>query len=88
MEIKIDDISKALRAIRSDLPAPRMNLPAEELRKLMLKVGPRTVKSLLAAKKQLPEARIPFLFNGLDAQDVLDILNNSWDDILPLEKPK
>ncbi len=83
-----DDLTKALRKISSDLPPPRLNLSQQELQLLKKKLGPRTITSILKAKKQLPERRIPFLFNSLDSQDVLDVLNNCWDGILNADNEK
>ncbi|MCX6119001.1 MAG: hypothetical protein NT027_15810, partial [Proteobacteria bacterium] len=60
------------------MPSPRLNLSLEEKQRIIQDLGIKTVKNILKAKKQLPIARIPFLFSSIDTQMVLDILHNDF----------
>ncbi len=72
-----DPITKQIRDLRSELPAPRRGLSEAEKDTLIAAVGgPRTCQSILNARKHAPEGRIPFIFNSLDSQMVVDILAN------------
>jgi len=75
-----DEISEALRKLPSELPLPRTNL-TEEQKDLLVKAcgGPLTAKKIVNAVKTLPRQRIPFLFNLIDTQVVVDILANDVD---------
>jgi hypothetical protein len=79
MANKKDELEEALLNIKSDVPKPQMNLPDSNLDELIQKLGPKTIKQILKAKKELPVARIPFLFSSLDSQAVIDVLNNNMD---------
>ena len=77
-----DELYQALRQIKSDIPKGRENLSLEEKLKLLEKVGPRRVQEILKAKGSLPMNRIPFIFNNLDTQDLMDILSNDFSEAL------
>ena len=78
-----DDLTKQLEQIKSELPTPRKNLNLDEKVALIKNIGgPRTTRSILKAKETLPIARIPFLFNSLDTQFVMDVLENDMDEAL------
>jgi|GEM_PF-4168517 hypothetical protein len=73
----VDPIEQQLRALRSQLPEPRLNLTEDQKDELVAALGgPRTATSILKAEKDYPRERIPFLFNSIDPQLVLDILHN------------
>ncbi len=71
-----EKISELLENLKGELPVPRLNLSEDQKDQLILQLGLKTVQNLLKAKKQLPMARIPFLFSSLDTQALLDVLNN------------
>ena len=78
-----DELTKALLNIAGGLPTPRLNLSRAEKLELIQKLGgPRTVKSIIKTKKDVPAARIPFLFSSLDTQSVVDVLANDMSDVL------
>lgn len=74
-----DQVTKALEQLIGDIPSPRTNLSEEEKDRLVAKLGPRTTKNIVNAKKDYPLRRIPFLFSSLDTQDVIDVLANECD---------
>ena len=74
----MDEITKSLRDLKSNLPEPR-TLSDSEKEALIIKLGVNTTKSLIKAKKTLPIARIPFLFSSIDAQWIVDILGNDME---------
>jgi uncharacterized protein (DUF2336 family) len=69
-----DEISQALQDLEGDLPKPRMGLSDDDLVKIVRQLGVRTVRNIVAAKKDYPISRIPFIFSSLDTQLVVDIL--------------
>lgn len=75
-------IEEQLIKLKSDLPSARL-LSDQDKKDLIKRIGPRTVASVVKARKELPRERIPFLFSSLDTQDVIDILENEWDSVLP-----
>ncbi|MFK7825662.1 MAG: hypothetical protein AB8G05_16035 [Oligoflexales bacterium] len=75
-------IEEQILQLKADLPKPDI-LNEQEKFKLIRDIGgPRTVISILKAKKEFPLSRIPFLFNSLDTKLVINVLANEWDDIL------
>ena len=80
-----DELDTALRNIQSDVPEARQNLSKEEKLKLVKKWGPKRVAEILKAKGQIPDSRLPFIFNNVDTQDLLDILSNDMSEVLPKE---
>ena len=75
----MDELTNQLNKLKGNLPKPQ-NLTTAEKQKLISQIGPRTVKTLLKAKSELPMRRIPFLFSSLDTQAVIDVLHNDWSD--------
>lgn len=73
-----DDLTERLRALKADLPLPHTHLSEEEKVELLLRVGPRQARDIILAKKQLPIARIPFVFNRVDTQDLIDLLQHDF----------
>lgn len=73
-----DKVTEQLLNLSGGMPAPRLNLSLEEKQRIIQDLGIKTVKNILKAKKQLPIARIPFLFSSIDTQMVLDILHNDF----------
>lgn len=71
-----DDLTRTLQDLSGDVPEPRLSLSDNEKDQLVARIGPKTARSILKAKKDFPLRRIPFLFSSLDTQDVVDILNN------------
>lgn len=78
---KDKSIEEQLLAIKSDLPQPSI-LNDNQKRSLIEKIGPKTVRNIIKAKKDFDLQRIPFLFNSIDSKIVIDILNNEWDELL------
>lgn len=74
-----DDLTKALERLSGDLPKPHCDLSEANKDALVRRVGPRTARDILKAKKQLPLRRIPFLFATINTQDVVDLLANDMD---------
>ena len=80
---KMDKIAEQLSHLKSDLPEPKPNLSLQEKIELIKAAGgPRTVESILKAKKDFPLERIPWLFNSIDSQIIIDILNNDMQEAL------
>lgn len=80
---EIDVVEAMLR----DLPGgvwQQRKLTITELEALVMALGPRTVQNILHAKETYKLARIPFLFNSLDSQQVIDILVNDESEILKI----
>ena len=75
-------ILEQIEQIKADLPQPRALTDEEKLVLIKAIGGPRTVNSILKAKKDFAIARIPFLFNSLDTQLVIDVLANDWQEAL------
>ena len=72
-----DDIEKSLRALAGDKTIARKDLTEAEKDELVKAVGgPLTASSIQKALKDFPRKRIPFLFNSLDPQLVVDVLEN------------
>jgi hypothetical protein len=74
-----DDLTKALEKLSGEQPTPRLNLSESEKDRLVAKIGPRTARDIVKAKKDLPHRRIPFLFSTIDTQDVVDLLANDME---------
>jgi hypothetical protein len=70
-----DELSKALRQLTSP-PMQARQLSEAEKDELIEKIGPKTARSILKTKGQVPAGRIPFLFSSIDPQAVLDVLAN------------
>lgn len=77
-----DELEDRLRGIKSDLPKPRPNLSLNDLVDLARRVGPRLTRDIVKAKSQLKPERIPFIFNHVDSQDIVDILNYEMDEAI------
>ncbi|SME96064.1 hypothetical protein [Pseudobacteriovorax antillogorgiicola] len=77
-----DKLDQALRDIQAELPSPRLHLSRAEKVELIKKWGPKRVRDILKAKDTLPYRRLPFIFNNVDSQDLIDILNNNFDEVL------
>lgn len=72
-----DPLIEQLLNLKSNLPKPRRCLSEDEKDKLIKAIGgPKTAESIIKAQKELPLDRIPFIFNRLDTQLVVDILAN------------
>ncbi len=71
-----DDLTKALESLRSGLPEPRILATEAEKDALVARVGARTARDIVKAKKDFPARRIPFLFSAVDSQAVVDLLAN------------
>lgn len=74
----MDEITKSLRDLKSNLPEPR-TLSDSEKEALIIELGVKTTKSLIKAKKTLPISRIPFLFSSIDTQLIVDLLGNDME---------
>lgn len=83
-----DEISKALQKLEGQLPKPRTNLSEAGKDQLVAQVGPRTARDIVRAKRDLPLARIPFLFSSLDTQLVVDLLANDMTEALRRALPE
>ena len=77
-----EDLENSLRDIKSDLPEPRINLSHNDKLSLVRRIGPRLCRDIVKAKSQLAESRIPFVFNRVDSQDIVDLLNNDMLDAI------
>ena len=77
-----DQLEDLILQIKADLPEARILSKQEKFELIKEIGGPRTVISILKAKKEFPLARIPFLFSSLDTNLVVNVLANEWDDIL------
>ena len=71
-----DSVTRALENLSGELPTPRLNLSDAEKDELVARVGPRTARDIVKAKKDYPLKRIPFLFSTVDTQAVVDLLAN------------
>jgi hypothetical protein len=71
-----DDLTKALEQLSGEMPTPRLNLSETDKDELVARVGPRTARDIVRAKKDFPLRRIPFLFSKIDTQVVVDLLAN------------
>lgn len=83
----MEDLEAKLRSLSESPPKPRQ-LSYREKSDLVRRLGQRTTKAILAAKKDFPAGRIPFLFSSLDSQDVVDVLNNDFSGFIPDEFSK
>jgi hypothetical protein len=79
-----DNLEERLRALKGNVPAPRTNLSEAEKAALVARVGPRTARSIVNAKRDFPVSRIPFLFSKIDTQDVVDLIANDVDEAIRL----
>lgn len=77
-----DLLTRSLQELTGDLPKPRFNLSDAEKESLVARLGPKTARSIVNAKKDFPHQRIPFLFSALDTQDVVDLLWNDMSDVI------
>ena len=78
-----DDMEMSLRALKGDPLTPRIVTTDAEKEALILAIGgPRTAASIRQALKTYPKERIPFLFSSLEAQLVIDILENDVDALI------
>jgi hypothetical protein len=82
MSMSKDDLTERIETLKGDLPQPRLNLTNAEIKELVLRIGLASARDILKAKRQLPQARIPFLFSSLDTQAVVDLLANDVDEIV------
>ena len=74
------DLEQRLRDLKANLPAARLQLSETAKDQLVTAVGgPRTAESIRKAMKNFPHERIPWLFNSLDSQLVIDIMANDMD---------
>jgi hypothetical protein len=71
-----DDVTRALSNLQGNLPKARENLSETEKDELVARVGPRTARDIVRARKDYPLRRIPFLFSSVDTQAVVDLLAN------------
>jgi len=86
---EIGDSLVNLKPDDSDRLEPRRNLSDKEKFKLMEKVGgPKTLASIVGAKKDFSIARIPWIFNSIDSQSVIDILYNDMSCCMPKDFDK
>lgn len=69
-----DDLTRALGNLTGSLPKARESLTESEKDELVARVGPRTARDIVKAKKDYPLRRIPFLFSRVDTQAVVDLL--------------
>ena len=75
-----DDLEERLRALKGELPTPRTGLSEAEKDELIVAIGgPRTAESIRKATRNFPHERIPWLFNSLDSQLVVDVLANDME---------
>lgn len=77
-----DQLEELILQMKADWPEPKILNKQEKFQLIKEIGGPRTVTSILKAKKEFPLARIPFLFSSLDTKLVIYVLANEWDDIL------
>ena len=72
----MDEIEDRLRSLESEKIEPNIYETEEKKLELVRKVGPRTAKNILNARKDYKESRIPFLFSSIHPQLVIDVLHN------------
>ncbi len=84
---KPDNVEASLRSLSGGAPMPRPRLTEAEKDALIARVGPRTARDIVRAKKDFPRARIPFLFSAVDTQDVVDLLAHDVDAALARALP-
>ena len=70
-----DKLTDALRDLKAALPREQ-KLSEREKDQLIADLGYGTVQNILKAKSTLPIARIPFLFNTIDTQKLVNVLGN------------
>lgn len=70
-----DKLTDALRDLKAALPREQI-LSEQEKDQLIADLGYGTVQNILKAKSTLPIARIPFLFNTIDTQKLVNVLGN------------
>ena len=78
----MDELDEALLGIQADKLEARLSLSLDEKIRLVEKWGPKRISDLVKAKSQIPIQRIPFIFNTIDTQDVLDVLANDMEDAI------
>ncbi len=84
---KLDSIEDQIHNVKASLPTPRLNLSEDEKDELVRKIGgPSTVRNVLNAAMNLPKARLFWLFNSLDPQLLVDILQNDMSDAIKRAK--
>jgi len=72
-----DPIDNLLRQLAGQLPQPRPHLSEEQKDQLIVTVGGvLTAENIIKSQNDYPKERIPFLFNSLDTQAVIDILSH------------
>jgi hypothetical protein len=72
-----DEISKNIVGLSGDLPQGRRGLSESQKDELVqIAGGAISVRNIQKSQKDLPEARIIFVFNSIDSQAVADILVN------------
>ncbi len=75
-----DDLEQRLRGLQAALPGARQNLSEDEKDQLIVAIGgPRTVDTIRKAMGNFPHERIPWLFNSLDSQAVVDVMANDME---------
>ena len=72
----MDPIENRLRDLSSEPLEARQYKTTSEKKALIMKVGPRTCRSIINAKKDYSISRIPFLFSSIHPQLVVDVLAN------------
>lgn len=78
-----DDIEKSLRDLKGESLTARILTSDEEKEALIQAIGgPRTAASIRQALKTYSKDRIPFLFSSLEAQIVVDVLENDLDELI------
>jgi hypothetical protein len=72
-----DEISKNIAGLSGALPQGRQGLSEAQKDKLVqIAGGPISVQNIQKSHKELPKARIIFVFSSIDSQAVADILVN------------
>lgn len=80
---KLGEISNNLTDSKGELPNPNLNLSDKEKIELIKRAGgPMTATSIIKAKKNFAISRIPWLFNSIDSQTVVDLMHNDMDELL------
>ena len=74
-----DTVTRSLQDLKGTIPNASDSLTEAQKDAIVIKIGgPKTVKQLISAKKELPIARIPFLFSTLDTQCVVEVLAHDF----------
>lgn len=75
--MKRDRLEDMIRDLKGQLPKPRTGLSESEKDELIQQVGGvLTAMNIIKAQAEFPQNRIPFLFNNLDSQAVVDLMAN------------